>query len=258
MADSKKKGDKKPNTKDLDLATGIDRLPQFWNRHGNTVLIIITIAALAYSGWNWRQRSIEQARLTAQQNLATGRDALTKLQSIAPDANPEGYANYKRHLYEDGSAAVTDVLGKSDDKTCLAQALVLQGDLAYTVSLMPEGPAAATRPSLRISETTEQLLTKAKNSYQTVLSQYASEPNEAAAARFGLAAIAENAGDFAAAKTHYDAIAANESTYSAYREFAKDKIRRLPDLERPLRFRASTAPALPPPAVPLVTTQPSK
>lgn len=251
MAETPKQGEKKGELKDLNLAEGVDRIPEIWNRHGNTILIVLTIAALAYAAWNWRARSQQQAAMLASQDLIAGRDALAELQGLSL-ANPEFYAVQRKRVYDMGSSAILDVLSKSEDKGVLARALVLQGDLAYAVAQMPESPAVTTRPALGMSKSVEQLLTEAKNSYQAVLAQYNTEATQAVAARLGLAAIAENAGDFAVAKQQYEAVAADEQAYQIYRDAAKEKVRRLPELERPMRLRATSGPA-----EPLVTTRPT-
>jgi hypothetical protein len=141
-------GEKKGKLDDLDLATGIDRLPEFWNRHGNKVLIGITIVALGYALWSFRHNSAIAARENNERSLASARELLIELRTVPLGSlTSDQYSSTRKRIYSDATTYLMDVLGRSEDSSLLAQALLLRGDLNYTLANMPETDDAATRPS---------------------------------------------------------------------------------------------------------------
>lgn len=237
---------------EIDLATGVDRIPEWWNRHGNKVLIAFTISALGYALYTFRANSALSARISAEQNLAVAREALTALRVQTMDPGRDDlYASARRQALSEASSALSEVLGRSSDDDQIVQALVLRGDLNYLIALLPDPPAAATRPTLKLDRTPEQLFAASRESFQEILNRYASRTQDAAHARLGLAAIAENTGDFDAAKKLYEQVAGDADVLPSFKDSANRRLEMLPDLARPMRMRgASTQPAgapLPPP-----------
>lgn len=50
------------NTFDLEEQEQLDQLKHFWARWGNLILGVVTVALLAYAGWNfWQRQQVEQA-----------------------------------------------------------------------------------------------------------------------------------------------------------------------------------------------------
>lgn len=228
--------------KDLDLATGIDRIPEWWNRHGNKVLIVFTIAALAYALYSFRQNSEIKARVEGQQDLAVARETLTQLRNPRLGAQPpEAYAMIRKQGYSEASAALSDILNNhSDDESLAVQALLIQGDLNYTVAMLPDLEAATTRPTLKLDQTPEKLFSTARASYTTIVTNYPNRAEEVAHAKLGLAAIAENTGDFDTAKKLYTEVAGDAVATATYRNVASARLDMLPNLARPMRLRNST------------------
>lgn len=237
---------KAADLKELDLATGIDRVPELWNRHGNTVLIGITILALGYALWTFRHNTTLQAKQASEQNLASARELMGLLRSDVLNLSPEAYSNLRRQVLTEGSTALSDVLAKTDDDSARLQALLLRGDLYYAVGMLPDPAAATTRPTLKLAQEPESLFRTAQESYQEVLTRYTDHPTEAAAARLGLAAVAENRSDFDGARGFYETVANDAKAASNYRETAKQRLTLLPSLARPVRIRISTAPTTAP------------
>ncbi|MFN4241980.1 MAG: tetratricopeptide repeat protein [Tepidisphaerales bacterium] len=238
----------KPDLKDLDLATGVDKIPEWWNKHGNKVLIGITVLALAYAAYTFRRNSIETARLTAEANLTAARELIADLQLQPFDRlQPEQYLQRRRDILRDTSQALADVIARAPDPAYVAQALLLQGDLNYLIGMMPELEAATTRPELKLERSPEQLFAAAKASYQAVLNRFPQRLADVASARLGLGAVAENAGDFDTAKAHYEALRDNDRFPPNARQVAEARLRVLPQLAAPMLVRQADAP---PPATP--------
>lgn len=233
----------KPDLKDLDLATGVDKIPEWWGKHGNKVLIGITVVALAYAGYSFRRNSIETARLTAEANLTAARELLTDLKLQPFDRlQPELYLQRRRDILRDTSQALSDVIARSPDPAYVAQALLLQGDLNFLIGMMPELEAATTRPELKLERTPDQLFAAARASYQAVLDRFPARTLDVASARLGLAAVAENLGDFEGAKKHYEAVQSDERFPPNARQVAEARLRALPQLATPMMVKRADAP----------------
>lgn len=239
------KGQKKTSLEELDLATGIDRLPELWARHGNKVLIGITIAALGYAFWSFRHNTALANLQTAETDLAQARDLVVQLRSVPfSRQQPERYAQVRKEALSNGTGFLDAVHEKSEDPVMLAQAYLLRGDLNYTLASMPEMDAATTRPSLRLVEDPKRLTGAAKESYQHVIADYPTQTEAVAAAHLGLAALAENEGNLAEAKTQYEAVANSASAADTYKAVARAAIARLPELEKPIKIVAASQPAM--------------
>jgi hypothetical protein len=88
------------------------------------------------------------------------------------------------------------------------------------------------------------LLASASDAYQSVLNTYGDISHAAVAARFGLAAIAENRGDFDGARTQYQAVASGAKDYMAYQQLANARLKILDELRKPVIMAgAATEPA---------------
>lgn len=248
MAEQEKK---KADLSQLDLATGVDRIPELWNRHGNTVLIAITILALGYALYTFRKNSADSARIETQTNLATARELLGLLRGDQLLRSPDSYAALRRQTFTEASTALSNVLGKTDDNDAKVQALLLQGDLNYVVAMLPDPVAATTRPELKLERSADDLLRTAQGSYQEIVTSFPTRTSDVAAARLGLAAIAENNGEFDAAKGFYETVSGDKSVPSSYRETAKQRLAQLPMLSQPMRFRTPTTQISPTPLLSL-------
>lgn len=259
----------KTELKDLDLATGIDRIPELWNRHGTTVLIVFTVLALGYSLYSYRTNSAKAARVAAQSDVARAQEALSSLRNYPLfQVSDEAYASIRKEAFSEGDSALTNVLSNhSDQKDLIPQALLLRGDLNYAVGLLPDRAAATTRPALSLGEKPEKLFTVARECYQEVVNSFAGRPSDVAHAKLGLAALAENAGDFETAKKLYTEVVTEGGSTPAYRDTASRRLDELPDFARPMRFRTAggtagaavptTPPPLLPPLLPSLTPAPT-
>jgi hypothetical protein len=236
----------------LDLATGVDRIPELWNRHGNKVLLVFTALAIAYAAYSFRDRSVQNARNAAETNLTIARDTLADLRA-SPLANykDEFYATKRKQALEDAGLALSEILEQSADDDYRCQALILRGDLYYTLALLPDRSAASTQPTLQLGQTSDQLMATAAQSYTKLISQYPTRLTQVAHARLGLAAIAENKGDFTGATDLYNKLVTDDATMASYKDIARRRLAMMPDLSKPMRLRGA---ASQPVSVPQVTT----
>jgi hypothetical protein len=140
------------------------------------------------------------------------------------------------------------ILNDASDKGIQSEALVEQGELAWALATFPELPAATTDRSLRPEKERPELLREAREAYQKVVDGYGDSPQSVAAARFGLAAIAENERKWDDAKAQYGAIAAmGEATSESNRKLAESKLKTLDELRKPVLIgEVPEKPELPP------------
>src|SRR5690606_3349199 len=115
--------------------------------------------------------------------------------------------------------ALDSVINDPSQGKLHAQALVTRGDLYWTLANLPPAPGAATQPTLRIAKTAAQYLTLAENAYQRASDQKA-DPISAAVARLGLAAIAENRGQWEEARAIYEGLAGDETVLPSLKDQA--------------------------------------
>jgi len=76
-------------------------------------------------------------------------------------------------------------------------------------------------------------------------------------ARFGLAAVAENRGQWDAAKTIYDTVAADPAAMASIKSLAIVRAAQVDQLRRPLYVSPTTAPSTVPTTVPTTNPAPS-
>lgn len=251
------------------LAQALAYLPELMRLYGNRILLALVLIALLVAVIGMRVHFNRKAAAEAVNALAFARERLASLQGFQPlaYANPEDRQTTYRQYVQEISDALEQVVRSVDDPVLLADALVARGDLNWTMASYPEQPEATTRPSLALQEDREGPLAVAKQAYEDVLRHYPDNTMAVLSARFGLAAIAENAGDWAAAEQHYQAIVSNQKFHEAFRKQAEQRLKTLDDIRQPVFIAdrsslaaAETAPAdvKTPAETPAPSTQPAE
>ena len=238
-------------------------LPEgFFARHGNTMLTVLLLIAAAVLAGRWWARSAEAARLAVAQQLESARGSVDQLRSPtlllsqngAPLTSAEVMARV-RLLQGTTSELVSDVINKADSAVVKGRALVVRGDLAWTVANLPALPGAATQPALRPEPTPDALLGQAAEAYTAVLNSGGADKESTAAARLGLAAVAENRGDWAAAKQQLQAVADDADGVAVLSQAAQAQLADLRKLEQPMYVAPPTGVPVPPPPPGVPTTR---
>jgi hypothetical protein len=158
---------------------------------------------------------------------------------------PQELASRRRSLFSEAGQAIDQVSELADTPTLQSEGLIAKGDLNWTLANLPELPGASTQPNLQVTRDPKDLIKAAEDAYQTVLSKYSDQQAAAIAARFGLAAIAENRGDWDAAKKQYETVASTANVPQAYLEQARIRLQKLPELQQPVKIEMpTTMPAL--------------
>jgi hypothetical protein len=220
-------------------------------RHGNTILTIALLAAAAALAYRWWARSADTARQAIVAQLEQARQSVDQLHDPRLIGMPPAdLMNQVRVIQATVTGTVSDVITKAEDPAVKARALVVRGDLNWAIANLPELPGAATQPALRPDPPADDLLRQASEAYSAAIGVSGASPQTVAAARLGLAAVAEDHGDWTAAKEQLQAVAdATDPTAAALAATAKEQLADLPSLEKPSYLA-------PPSGVP-VTTQPA-
>lgn len=121
-----------------------------------------------------------------------------------------------------------------DDSALRAEAYVARGDLFWALANLPPIPGAATQPTLQLPQTADQYLKQSEDAYQQVLRDYRDRTLSALTAMFGLAAVAENRGEYDAAAAQYEAITKHPNVTDISKSLAAQRREYLSRLREPL------------------------
>lgn len=235
--------------------------------YGNWILVGLIAVAVLIWAYRLRQRSAAEADLAARQGITALNDtvaAADNLRVLAPSSTADQLATRVTALNQQlaDMAAIT----RDTSPPLEAHALRLQGDYYWTLATIPT-PLPATRPAGEYPElqAKEDLLASAAAAYETVISDYENQQADVRAALFGLAAIAEERGEFEAAAARYDELLALNTLPPVQRRVAEQRQRLLSRLSAQSRLAPpSTQPAATPSVpfsdidlTPPATTQPA-
>jgi hypothetical protein len=245
------KAERRHELKANSLSQSLLLFPEKVKQYQSQISLVVILIALAIVLVRYRMNAAEQRLADAQTSLSIASEDLHRLETLAP-RDLQTLVKVREEYYSEGLQQADDALQKAPDSQPIlkAQALVLKGDFNFNMANFPELPGAATEPSLRPAESEEILLTNASDAYNEVLQSYASEKLQVTAAHFGLAAVAENRGDWDAAKAQYQAII-DGNAEAPFKTLAAGRLSLIPQLMTPV---AMDLPATQPTAA---TTQPA-
>jgi hypothetical protein len=220
----------------------------------------------------WRSSQLGQVEQDAAQSLAQARDEIQQIAGANVSRMSLGDVVAQRQLSRDTIEQLTGmVLQQSDSPALRAQALLARGDLHWTLAnakwpaptvepaaTQPSTEAAATQPATAPSGemilstngrnqtpsmSPEEHLAAAQSAYEQILTEHGQQAHAVAAARLGLAAIAETRSDWDQAQQHYNALADGEQFPEVYRTQARARLAELASLRNPpILAQPTTAP----------------
>jgi len=215
------------------LADSLAHLPDFWNKHGTKILMVLVAIALFVVLLRYRISSARQATISAGDELATARQLVGEIGTLyRPDV--EAYATARTQYITDATAAIDHVLATADDPKVIAEATLARGDLNWVLANQPKLPGATTRESLNLKDDSATYLTKAEEAYQQILKSYPQQKNTVVAAKFGLAAIAENRANWDEAAKQYDSIVNDKDAVKVFQDQARARQETLKDIKQPV------------------------
>jgi hypothetical protein len=218
----------------------------FWERHGNRILLAVTVLALLYALVQYRRAATRRADESAWDNLNTARQRVQEFHSmdilrLPPDQIVQDAATIEGNV----GPALDSIINDADQSKLVGPALVTRGDLYWTLANLPEAPGATTRPSLRLPASDAEYLKRSEDAYTKALS-LPYDPFVTTNARFGLAAVAENRGQWDEAAKYYDAITGDAKAIESSKTLAGFRRAQLADLRLPLFTTPATAPSTAP------------
>ncbi|MEZ6191676.1 MAG: tetratricopeptide repeat protein [Phycisphaerales bacterium] len=205
--------------KDNDLAEFLQNFGDFWNKHGNSISVVILVVLVAWIGI----RFYNNMQATNHENAWA---------DLASTSSPQGYR--ERALEDTGFGAIQEIA-------------LLRGAEQYHQKAI-EHENEDTAVPLPGMLTFEESLKNAEAMYQQVLDSK-SDPVFRANAAVGLANVAETRGDFDAANTYWTQAEklASDARLGAIAAQAKIRLGMLDELKQPIVFgnAAQTAPVTP-------------
>ena len=241
------KAERRHELQENELAKVIKKAPSFWQESGGKFLAFCVALVVIVVLVRYRISSNREAEAQAIDNISSARGAIAQLQQlrgVASIAPADLVSQQQRQLFNDANNLIGNAIGITDDRKVQAEALIAKADLNYALASIPPVQGAATQPILIIKPQRE-LLETASEAYRTVISNYADQRYAAIAARFGLAAIAENRGDFDAAKQQYDQIALDTKDMPAYQQMASRRLNMLGEIRnKPMFGTPTTLPSM--------------
>jgi hypothetical protein len=173
-------------------------------KHGNTIVTGLLLVAAVGLLIRWRMNSMAAARQAIIDQL---HQAQATIDRLSPGAlarqSPAELIRSAQAVETEANADLANILNSPDtDAKTKAQARLLRGNLYWDLANLPEMPGAATQPTLRLGEASNDLLSKAFDEYNAVAGnpEYAAAYDVVSSARLGLAAIAENRDDWVTAR----------------------------------------------------------
>jgi hypothetical protein len=247
------KAERRHDLETNDLAKKIIQAPDYFKLYGTRIALGVVALAVVLMLVNYRIRTNRENLAEAQRGVSDARSAVQRLASLNTGAagHAQEVANQRQSLITGASQAIEMVNEKSDDPKLLAQAATIKGDLYWTVANLPELPGAATQPALAVSVKADDALASAEAAYKRVVDGYGDQVMAVATARLGLAAIAENRGQWDEARKQYQAVAADARMPKSFKEEAGTRERLLGQLQKGVYLvqpagqqeQAATAPA---------------
>lgn len=233
------KAERRHDLKTNALARGVEGAPDLWREYGSRFLLIVLVAAIVFLlvRW-WNENKANQARMVAE-SIETANNTVHDLGILPIEAGAglpaSQVAQNRQNLVQQAEESINKVLNTTKDPKTLANAYLARGDLNWTLANFPELPGAATLPSqLQISDHNA-LAEQARSSYQKVLEPpYSSSMADVFYARMGLAAIAENLGQWDQAKEQYQAIKDGAAMPDSFKQIASGRLANLSKVQTPV------------------------
>ena len=246
------------------LARAMRKAPELIWEYGAYALLAVAVVVAVYFYFRNRTVNAQLERQATAQGLYNMLDAVNGLERLrtmavfVPAETLQQQTGELRANFE----TYAELANRSTDPGTLCHALRLRGDFAWAMATLPSpdagdaatqpatGPSTApvTRPATRPSlMPATDWLAQAEAAYRQVVERYPKQTADNLAALFGLAAIAEQRGNFGAAGEHYDAVVARTDVSDAIKEVARQR--------KALLGHMTLAPRLAPPRAP--ATQPA-
>ena len=224
-----------------ELARQLETFPETLKRNASTILLVITACVVVFFVVRYRRAAAENRQINLTSALATARQGPSELRLVdaAQTQGPiENVVARRNQLIADTRNAIDTILREAegeDEKALRAEALVAKGDMNWSLANLNPIAAATTQPGLALPRTQAEYLKEAEDAYNDVISGYSSQVISWVTAEMGLAAIAENRGDWNTARKGYQTILdRKDDVPDVFRNVAARRINMLAMLQKPV------------------------
>jgi hypothetical protein len=233
-----------------ELARQLETFPETLKRHASTIMLVIAVVLVVFFLVRYRRQAAENRAATLATSLATARQGPIVIRSLAlRRLPPEQLSAMRTELIGQTQSAIDSVLREADGDDAAAMraaALTARGDLNWYLANSPTLPGAATQQSLALPRSRDEYLRLAESDYRDVINTYASQTIAWVTAQLGLAAIAENRGEWDKARQLYSEVLTRSDIPDVFQQQAQFRIATLGDVQNPVLigdFAPSTMPA---------------
>jgi hypothetical protein len=230
------KSEHRHELKTNDLAQTIITAGDYFRIYGGRIAlglaIVILVAVLIYQ--RTTRAKAEKAALPGTLAQARGQiDRLATGQLLPSDKE-----------MDEARASIAKVKGDASDDALKASALAAEGDLNWAVATFPRQSSASTTAPAPVTEQQRvDAAAAARTAWQTVVDKYPDQRLAVVTARFGLAALAENSRDWAAARQQYEAVKALPNLAKVHKDMAEGRLAYLDLIQKPVLIGEVQAPA---------------
>ncbi len=244
------------------LAKVLHDLPLYLRFHANKILVGVIVLCVLVLLVRHRINSARLARESTLDALVNARGAVEQLKSVdRTQTNDVARVQERKKIAGEINSAVDQVLQNTSDPAdaaIRADAMVLRGDLYWTLANLPALPGAATQPSAMVAQQSPaEYLAASERAYEAVVSKYDAQKVAKASALLGLAAIEENRGNWDKATAYYDSVVKDTGIAQVFKGLAAQRLAMVPLIRVPVYLGSfsSTRPTSEPSTMP--TSSPS-
>jgi hypothetical protein len=249
------------------VSANTDGWSGFFARHLNTISTVILLILAGVMLVRWRMKVTENAKILIGADLSNAQTLVGKLHSGFLQGQPADIIKTIQQTENQASAGLSNVINSTDaDERMRAEAFVLRGDMYWYLANLPPLPGSESEPTLRLTESAATLLGKASDSYQQVLSAFPNQHEQVDTAHLGLAAIAENRGDWELAAKEFNPVINDPNAVDVLAEEAHRQLDLIHLIKQPVYVvppsgiatsQPTFGPFLPPGATSQAATQPT-
>ncbi|MEZ0263850.1 MAG: hypothetical protein ACAI43_03915 [Phycisphaerae bacterium] len=223
------KSEHRHELKTNDLAATIITAGDYFRIYGGRIAlglaIVILVVVLIYQ--RTTRAKAERAQLPGTLAQARGQiDRLASLQLVPKDKE-----------IDEARLSIEKVKNDASDDALKAGALAAEGDLNWAIATYPNDPTGSgstTAPATVTEQERVAAAAAAKTAWQAVVDKYPDQRLAVVTARFGLAALAENSRDWAAARQQYEAVKALPNLAKAHKQMAEGRLAYLELIQKPV------------------------
>ncbi len=251
------KAERRHELKQNSLVRNLEHLPDTGKIYGTRILLGLILVIIVFLLVRYRINANADRMNLARIQLASAAENLGRLRSTAvvPVGQEAGTVQARSSLFSSGVQSAQDAFDAAPDKDdqLKAEALIAKGDLNFEMANLPQISLATKQPET-VAPNIDQYLSDSEGAYNQAL-QYPDQISTATAARFGLAAVAENraalnskdGSQWEKAHQQYDAIVLSNAP-EGFRKMAQNRDAMLASLRQPLFTSLA----------PITTTQPTQ